>query len=723
MNKESNYKIIADYSFDWETWEDYDGNLKYVSPSCMYISGYSSDEFLEDPGLFEALIIEDDLGFWRNYRYNIKNDEIYNNEDISKIQFRILHKNGHIVWIEHICMKIIDQDRNIIGIRAKNRDITQSKEVEESLRDSEEKYKLLFENATESIVLVQNGRIILSNEMATILMGYSSEELPKHHFLKYIHPDDADLVYSNHKKRIQGEPVDRIYTFRLLRKDDTIRWIEMNSLKILWEGQPATFNLLSDITEKKLAQDALKVSEEKYRLLFENAVEAILVIQDSNIKICNPMASSLTAYSLDELKNMKFTDFVYEEDVERALDFHKKRLKGISQGTKQQFRIVRKDNEIRWIESDGIIIDWNGKKASLQFAMDITDRKSKEEKILYLSFYDQLTGLYNRRFYEEELKRLNTARNLPLTLIMADVNGLKLTNDAFGHIVGDKLLKEVGTAMKKELRVDDILARIGGDEFVILLPKTDKLDAKMIVQRIKDRISEISIDKISASVSFGHETKYDEEDNIEKVFARAENYMYRRKLLESASMKNEMITLITRSLHERDKNEQLHSERVAKLCKLIAEAMNLEGYVVAEMFLLGMLHDIGKIGLNHELLCSHTPISEKDLHEIRKHPETGYHILKSVSEFSHIAEYVLCHHERPDGKGYPRGLRAEDLPLQAKILSIAEAYDSMVNTHYKKAISQSDAISELIANSGKQFDKEVVDVFIERLIQDEEITK
>ena len=78
MNKESNYKIIADYSFDWETWEDYDGNLKYVSPSCMYISGYSSDEFLEDPGLFEALIIEDDLGFWRNYRYNIKNDEIYN---------------------------------------------------------------------------------------------------------------------------------------------------------------------------------------------------------------------------------------------------------------------------------------------------------------------------------------------------------------------------------------------------------------------------------------------------------------------------------------------------------------------------------------------------------------------------------------------------------------------------------------------------------------------
>lgn len=235
--------------------------------------------------------------------------------------------------------------------------------------------------------------------------------------------------------------------------------------------------------------------------------------------------------------------------------------------TKQQFKIVKKNKEVRWIESDGIKIDWNGEEAGLYFAMDITDRKSTEEKILYLSYYDQLTGLYNRRFYEEELERLDNKRNLPLTIVMADVNGLKLTNDTFGHISGDMLLKVVADTMKEELRRDDILARIGGDEFILLLPKTDKVSAQLIVDRIREKIAKTAVEKITVSVSFGFDTKKEESEDIEKIFSQAEDYMYRRKLLEGTSMKSEMITLITRSLYERDKNEQSHSERVAELCK------------------------------------------------------------------------------------------------------------------------------------------------------------
>lgn len=351
--------------------------------------------------------------------------------------------------------------------------------------------------------------------------------------------------------------------------------------------------------------------------------------------------------------------------------------------------------------------------------MDITDRKFKEEKILYLSYFDQLTGLYNRRFYEEELRRLDTKRNLPLTLVMADVNGLKLTNDAFGHVAGDMLLKAVADIMKKELRSDDILARIGGDEFV-LLPKTDSVAAQLIVNRIKDKISKTVIDKISASVSFGFDTKKEEYEDMEKIFSQAEDYMYRRKLLESGSMKSEMITLITRSLYERDKGEQSHSERVAEPCKKTSEAMNLEDHQIGEIGLLGMLHDIGKIGLNQNILNSNTVVDEREWNEIKKHPETGYHILKSVSEFSHIAEYVLCHHERPDGKGYPRGLKGDEIPIQSRILGIAEAYDSMTHNHYKKPITVSDAVNELMLHAGTQFDEEIVKVFIEKVINPKE---
>lgn len=833
MSEEFKYKTIADYSYDWETWEDQNGKFQYISPSCKRISGYSADEFLNDPQLFESIILEEDFKIWESHRHEIRNRDITYEK-----QFRINHKEGYIVWIEHVCKAVIDENGVYLGYRANNRDITayknsietilknelqferiietlpfslsiikldgtvlyvnpkgleyfevdenlvgqrtammhwvnperralwierikeegivtdfemhvrtgsgkelwaigsgiiieyqgqrcvlstqhditERKEMEESLRKSEEQYKLLFENAAESIVVIQDGKVVLSNQMATSLTGYSQEELGKIHFVNFIYPDDAELVVTNHMKRLKGEIVERIYSYRILKKGGYVRWVEMNSLKINWEGRPATFNLLSDITERKHAEDALRVSEEKYRLLFENAVEAILVIQKENIKICNPMTSMLTGYSQQELLKMKFTDFIYEEDKERTLNFHKKRLEGKMEVTKQQFRIVKKDNEIRWIESDGIKIDWNGEAATLQFAVDITDRKSTEEKILYLSYYDQLTGLYNRRFYEEELKRLDTKRNLPLTLVMADVNGLKLTNDAFGHVAGDKLLKTVADTIKKELRSDDILARIGGDEFVILLPKTDVVAARLIVDRIKDKISKIVIDKISASVSFGFDTKKEENEDMEKIFAQAEDYMYRKKLLESGSMKSEMITLITRSLYERDKTEQLHSERVAELCKKTAEAMNLEGQQIAEIVLLGMLHDIGKIGLNQNILNGNDNLNEREWNEIKKHPETGYHILKSVSEFSHIAEYVLCHHERPDGKGYPRGIKQDDIPVQSRILSIAEAYDSMIHRHYKEPLTIPNSINELILNSGTQFDEKIVKVFIEKVI-------
>lgn len=472
------------------------------------------------------------------------------------------------------------------------------------------------------------------------------------------------------------------YSYRILKKGGYLRWVEMNSLKINWKGRPATFNLLSDITERKQAEDALKESEEKYRLLFENAVEAILVIQKERIKICNPMTAKLTGFSQEELIKMKFTDFVCEEDKETTLKFHKKRLSGKSDGSKQEFRIIKKNKEIRWIESDGIKILWNGEEASLHFAIDITERKSTEDKILYLSYYDQLTGLYNRRFYESELERLDSDRNLPLTLVIADVNGLKLTNDAFGHVCGDKLLKAVADTMKRTLRRDDILARIGGDEFVLLLPKTDRMSAQLIVNKLKEKISKIVIDNITASVSFGFETKNFANEDIEKIFSQAEDYMYRKKLLESRSMKSEMITFITRSLYERDKNEQSHSERVSDLCKKTAKAMNFEGHQVAEIELLGMLHDIGKIGLKQKILRGNIKLTERELNEIKKHPETGYHILKSVNEFSHIAE----------------------------------SFDSMVHRHYKEPISISDAIKELRLNMGTQFDEEIVKIFIKEVL-------
>jgi len=349
---------------------------------------------------------------------------------------------------------------------------------------------------------------------------------------------------------------------------------------------------------------------------------------------------------------------------------------------------------------------------------DITSRKKAEEEILYLSYYDQLTGLYNRRFYEEELKRINTSRNLPITLVLADVNGLKLTNDAFGHSLGDSLLREVAQVFKKECRAEDVIARIGGDEFVLLLPKTDENEAQKIIARIKNSISQKQKDNIICSVSFGWATKHFLKEDIRKVFMQAEDSMYRRKLAESNLMRNETIKLITKTLYQKHRREQLHCERVSRLCEIIGNAMKLSPEAVRELKMAGLLHDIGKIGIDESLLNKRGKFTEAEWEDMKRHPEIGYHILSSVNELAPIAKYVLHHHERMDGKGYPRQLKAEEIPLQSRIIHIADAYDAMTSHRgYRNDLRLSEVIAEFKNNAGTQFDPDILKVFIDQILK------
>jgi diguanylate cyclase (GGDEF)-like protein len=177
-----------------------------------------------------------------------------------------------------------------------------------------------------------------------------------------------------------------------------------------------------------------------------------------------------------------------------------------------------------------------GRAVILISIRDITERVRNEQHILRLSFHDALTGLYNRRFYEEELRRLDTARNLPLSFIIGDVNGLKLINDSFGHAKGDELLQTVAAAMKRECRADDILVRLSGDEFAVLLPKTTTSEAEQLMNRFRSRLAQEFIGLLQVSVAFGSATKMESEVPFTTVFKSAEDAMYRSKLYESQSV-------------------------------------------------------------------------------------------------------------------------------------------------------------------------------------------
>jgi len=193
--------------------------------------------------------------------------------------------------------------------------------------------------------------------------------------------------------------------------------------------------------------------------------------------------------------------------------------------------------------------------------------------------------------------------------------------------------------------------------------------------------------------------------------------MYRNKLYSGTSFKNDILNLITKSLFDQNSVEQNHAESVSQWCGRIGLALGMDASDIKELSMAGLLHDIGKIAIPESILMKNGTLTESEMVDVRRHPEIGYQILRSVSEFANIAQFVLNHHERMDGSGYPRGLKGDDIPMQSRIIAIAEAYDSIVRKlPYRKPRSKDAAIEELSCHAGTHFDAEILSVFIEKVL-------
>ena len=346
------------------------------------------------------------------------------------------------------------------------------------------------------------------------------------------------------------------------------------------------------------------------------------------------------------------------------------------------------------------------------FSQDVTERTKHEQSIMYLSYRDPLTNLHNRRYYSEELDRLDTIKYMPLSIIIADINGLKITNDAFGHEIGDQLLITVATNLVEVFTKENRIARIGGDEFTIFLPNTSKERALQYMETAKKRIENNTIRGMGISVSFGVATKLSTEP-IQEVIKMAEDDMYTHKLFEIASHRNETIKTIVSTLHEKNPREEAHSKRVSEICISIGTKLGMKSDEIALLKAISNLHDIGKIAIDDSILNKKGPLDEKEWEQIKKHPEIGYRILSSSPEYADIAQDILSHHERYDGKGYPRGLSGGDIPIRARIITIADSYDAMISERpYRRPLTHQEALEEIRKNAGTQFDPALAELFI-----------
>lgn len=611
--------------------------------------------------------------------------------------------------------------------------------MKEELEDSEGYLRTVIEEAPMGIMLEDGTKTIIINSMFEKMVGRSKSELEKLKWEDYTHPDDIAEDQRQFARMLSGEINGYTLDKRYLKPDGSVVWARMTiaTLRIRGRNQGQHLCMVQEITDTILAREDLKRGEAKYKALYQeyeakqallvcllNSIPDMIFYKDVNSRYlgCNRAFEKYTGLkeadivgkSIYELFDKDVAEWYRESDV-GAIHGREPQIVEEYVVTPEGSMVYFDTVKTPYYDTAGNVLGMVG------ISRDINERRRKESEIQYLSYHDALTGLYNRTYFEREKIRLDNLGSIPLSVIIGDINGLKLINDAFGHDEGDRILQAVANILKDCTRSGDVAARIGGDEFCLLLPTTSEATAKEIMDRIKNACNgqtmQIPRELSFASLSLGCATKRGGNELLEKVIKTAEQGMYQRKLLAHKSLHSTIITSIKTALAEKDYETREHCDRLAELSSQLGRELGLKDEDLVALELLSELHDIGKISVDSNILTKAGSLTPEEWAEIRKHPEAGYRIARTVPELSQIAEYILAHHERWDGNGYPQGLKGESIPLLSRIITVVDSFDAMTNDRaYRKAKSVSDATQEISREAGRQFDPQVAKVFVEKVL-------
>jgi len=519
-------------------------------------------------------------------------------------------------------------------------------------------------------------------------------------------------------------------TTRRVREEDCGPWRQLaegfNRMADAISSRIRSLETELEQRSRALDQAAERSAQEEYRLLqlLDSAAEAIYSIDAQGAcTFCNSSCLKLLRYgSRDDLLGTNIHRKIHYSlpDGTPLIPEECPILQAIAQG-----RTMEGGEEVFW-RADGtpLAVEYraypqirDGKIiGGIVTFLDTTERKKRDEEIRYLSNYDILTGLMNRRCFDETRAALDRPENYPLSVIFTDINGLKLTNDIFGHAVGDALIKKSSEILRASCRRTDVIARMGGDEFIILLPRTSREEAENVIERICSGFSSERISAVKCSIAVGLDTKRTSAESLEDVIANAENAMYKDKITLRKSVNRGMIDTLIETLHARSPEEGRHSVAVSELCGEIGTALRLSKPVVNKLKRAGYLHDIGKIVVSEDILIRKYGLSADEEASMRQHSVVGYRILNLFDDTLDLAEDIYSHHEWWDGTGYPRELKGEEIPLLSRIISVAEVYERILHIgDLPPEEKRQRAIEALRSSAGKRLDPQIVEVFLQMM--------
>jgi diguanylate cyclase (GGDEF)-like protein/PAS domain S-box-containing protein len=477
-----------------------------------------------------------------------------------------------------------------------------------------------------------------------------------------------------------------------------------------------------DITDLLKAGKQVSSSEEKYRSLIESTDDSIYMIdRDGTYLFVNRQVLARLCVTEANIIGKQYGDFHDAQDTSEFAGYVKKVFETAT-SHRYEHKSGKGDDPRYMLRTLSPIVD--GRTGRVKFvavvSKEITDLKKTEEKLKYLSLHDPLTNLYNRAYFEEEMHRLDNNRFELVGLIMCDIDGLKLINDTLGHDKGDELLAVASRVIRKSFRESDVVARVGGDEFAILLPNSPKSKAEEICNRIKSSVIDYNRQNphLPLGISTGFAIRTGPGQSMAELYREADNSMYKEKLFGSRHARNVIVRNLINTIETKGVTTRRSVKRLRRLVTVLGSAVGLPDKRLKDLTLLAQFHDIGNISIHDRILLKEGGLTTEELLEMRKHCDIGHRIAQSATNLTHIADYILKHHEWWNGNGYPLGLAGEEIPLESRIMAIADAYESMTGGRpHRKSVSRDEALNELLRCAGSQFDPDLVEKFVEVVAQ------